>query len=445
MKSSTTLAVIAALAMAPSVGAAQQAPPTRRLGPTTVASTQILSQIATVRQLPDGRLLVNDVGRRQLVLFDTSLATMTVVADSTTGAANSYGPQRGGLIPYRDSTLLVDAGSASLLVIGPDAKIARVMSAPRSSDAMFLTNPTNGVPGIDPKGRLVYRGIARMQMPAIASNGAFTPPTPPDSAPILRVDLATRKLDTAVWVKLPKTNLNISTMPNGGMMMTSIMNPMPTIDEWALLPDGAIAVIRGRDYHVDWVNPDGTMTSSPKIPYDWQRLTDDDKVAVIDSAKKAIEAARATAMAAAGASSDQKMRMEAGTAGAAAAGGARMQINIGGAGADGGPIMMGGGRGGLGPQIELVSPSELPDYRPAFRPGAARPDLDGNVWIQTTQATGKDPAAGFIYDVINRRGELVDRVQVPAGRTVVGFGPGGTVYLSVRDGVGMRVERARLH
>src|SRR5204863_1103164 len=77
-------------------------------------------------------------------------------------------------------------------------------------------------------------------------------------------------------------------------MMSSITNPMPTVDDWAVLSDGSVALIRGRDYHIDWKRPDGSVASSPKISYDWQRLSDDDKVAVIDSAKKAIEAMRAT-------------------------------------------------------------------------------------------------------------------------------------------------------
>jgi hypothetical protein len=53
------------------------------------------------------------------------------------------------------------------------------------------------------------------------------------------------------------------------------------------------------------------------------------------------------------------------------------------------------------------------------------------------------PTAGLIYDIVNSKGELVERVQLPAGRTIVGFGPGGVVYLAVREGRGMVLERAR--
>jgi hypothetical protein len=50
---------------------------------------------------------------------------------------------------------------------------------------------------------------------------------------------------------------------------------------------------------------------------------------------------------------------------------------------------------------------------------------------------------GTIYDVVDRKGELVDRVQLPAGRTLMGFGPGGVVYLTLRDAGATRIEEVR--
>ena len=72
---------------------------------------------------------------------------------------------------------------------------------------------------------------------------------------------------------------------------------MPLVDDWAVLSDGSVAIVRGRDYHIDWINADGSTTTSAKLPFDWQRLTDEDKAAVIDSAKKAFDAAAASAAA----------------------------------------------------------------------------------------------------------------------------------------------------
>ena len=88
----------------------------------------------------------------------------------------------------------------------------------------------------------------------------------------------------------------------------------------------------------------------------------------------------------------------------------------------------------------MIPATDLPDYKPAFLPGSTRVDAEGNLWIRTTQNVDARP----VYNVINRKGELVDRVQIPANRILVGFGPGGIVYLAVRDGAIARLERARI-
>ena len=41
------------------------------------------------------------------------------------------------------------------------------------------------------------------------------------------------------------------------------------------------------------------------------------------------------------------------------------------------------------------------------------------------------------------RSELIDKVELPAGRTLIGFGPGGIVYLLARDAGATRIEQAR--
>ena len=60
-----------------------------------------------------------------------------------------------------------------------------------------------------------------------------------------------------------------------------------------------------------------------------------------------------------------------------------------------------------------------------------RADADGHLWVRTIPT--KAIPGGPVYDVINLKGELIDRVQVPKDRTIVGFGAGGVVYLAARD------------
>jgi hypothetical protein len=441
MKKIVLLSLIAAAPLA------AQAPAIRLIAAPDAQSRALFGMVPAVRQLPGGKLLVNDVSKRQLTLLDQALGSPVVVADSAAGMANSYGTRPGGLIAYfADSSLFVDPAGLSMFVLDPAGKIARVASVPRSQDAGSIGNNLTGNPGLDAKGRLVYRGgmtfvrnTTTQARPAAGNGpGGFALPDFPDSVALVRVDLASRKVDTAAYFKIPKTKMRME-QTERGMTGMSEQNPLPLVDDWAVLANGSVAIVRGQDYHVDFINADGTITSGSKIPYEWQRLSDDDKVAVIDSAKKALEAARAAGPNAQGGG-------VAGLFGPGGDGGApRMVINMsaGGAGDGGGGMAQRVMANGMGASplgaIQFVSPSELPDYRPVFTTGSAKGDADGNLWVRTTAARVGTP--GQIYDVINGRGELIDRIQIPAGRQVIGFGKGGVVYLLARDPSGSWIER----
>jgi hypothetical protein len=434
------------LAILPGALAAQSAPAIRLINAADASTKPVFGLVTAVRQLPNGSLLVNDVLKRQLTMLDASLANPVLVADSVPGGANSYGTRPGGLIPYlADSTLFVDPAGLSMFVLDGKGAIARVASVPRSQDAPAFTQ---GAPALDARGRIVYsggRGGMRINASSRPNNGAANNgpmiafPEQPDTMAIVRIDPASRKLDTAGFYKIPKTKVNMTNV-DGRMSITTEINPMPIIDDWAVLSDGSIAIVRGRDYHVDWINADGSTTATPKLPFDWQRLSDEDKIAVIDSTKAAMERTRA----AMGNMSPEKAMVE-GMRGGAAAGGAPVMI-MSFSTSDGG----GGGRGATasagagGPQIQFVNPSELPDYRPPFVGGAARGDLDGNLWVRTTATRAGAVAAGPIYDVINRKGEVTDRIQLPAGRSIIGFGKGGVVYMVARDEKGTWIEKTRV-
>jgi hypothetical protein len=243
--------------------------------------------------------------------------------------------------------------------------------------------------------------------------------------------------------------MSVTQTASGGIMMSSKQNPIPTVDDWALLSDGTIAIVKGADYSINWVDPDGSKRTTGKVPYEWQRLDEDGKTALLDSARKAMEEARERAqaqmaaggnpMSMAGAGAEVTTRVVVG-----GGGGGAPPARSGGAPADG----RGGAPGGPGgmrlelPPINLVNADELPDYRPAFTAGSARGDLDGNLWVRTTSPVGN---AGPIYFVINKKGEVIDRVQLPEGRQLAGFGKNGDVFLAVRDAEGnVRVERAKI-
>ena len=110
------------------------------------------------------------------------------------------------------------------------------------------------------------------------------------------------------------------------------------------------------------------------------------------------------------------------------------------------PVMVAGGAVPPPPvmrRVNVVDPSELPDYRPPLPTGgAARADADGNLWVRTIQV--KPIPGGLVYDIIDPAGQMVSRLQLPPGYTIVGFGKGRVVYLSTRDQTGIHLARVRL-
>jgi hypothetical protein len=223
------------------------------------------------------------------------------------------------------------------------------------------------------------------------------------------------------------------------------IDPLKMVDEWSVLSDGSVAFVRGQDYHIDWICADGTTTSTPKLPFDWKRLTDEDKHRLVDSTR----AAQAALLASDKFESEITMMIRGQSDGVAGAGEGR------GTGKGGGRGEGGGGRGDEGgdlsqngrgylPPADVIPLDQIADYYPPIRVGATIPDLDGNLWIlPTTSAQSKK--GELIYDVVNAKGELSRRVRIPLGRLVAGFGKGGVVYLTSGDrATGFFLERTRL-
>lgn len=361
--------------------------PVRSVAAPVLTDSGVLRSVTDVRPLTRGRVLVNDATAHRVLLLDPDLRQYTVVAANNGDATTRYGSALGRLIPFLgDSTVLLDREAVGLIIIDPDGKVVRTIAALAANDFIYLSDPFLGAPGFDKQGRLVYRGIrppTRSTVP-LANSGPDTArvSTLPDSAPILRVDLRARLADTVAMVRIPLRKTISLRVPNVGILGADVYNPMPSTDEWALLPDGTIAIVRGHDYHIDWISPSGKVTPTAKMPFDWKRFTLEDKTRMLDSIKRAVADAR---------SKEPTPSLT--------------------------PFL-------------TVSPKELPDYFPPVRQGQVRADLDGNVWIlPATSSLAADPTVGNVYDVVNRRGEVFQRVRLPLGYALVGFGANGTIYL----------------
>jgi hypothetical protein len=418
---------------------AQKQIPIRTLGQVEATSIERVGFVSGVHELSDGTVIVNDAGKRRLIAFDRTLGVARILADTGAGSKLQYGGRSTGIIPYAgDSTLLVDAVGRAFLVIDGKGNVGRVMSAPRPNDVTSMTNAGLGAPGFDRQGRLIYRTMLMPAFKAPVVGKPYTPPSMPDSAPLLRADFDKRTADTIAWLRTAVMKVNSTPLSTGGVVLTPIFSPISVVDDWTVLPDGSVAILRGADYHLDWVDPAGARSSSPKMPFDWKRLSDEDKAAIIDSTRKLLER--------------QQQRPGSGNASITAGPGGHA-----GAGIPTGHSMtimpIGGDDGGPQPKMttppvsqiaQLVEPSELPDYYPSvLQAGEMRADLDGRVWI--LPSTSSQAGRGLLYDVVDRRGELVERIRLPEGRALEGFGANGVVYLTSHGPDGTRLERARIN
>jgi hypothetical protein len=359
-----------------------------------------LSNIADVRQLPNGRVLVNDRTRREVVVLGPSLQRVSVLIGSGAAAISRYGMATRLLAYGADSTVFVDPEARSLVVIGPAATSARITAPPDARDVLRMSTLSYGTAGFDPDGRLIYQGASKRPRRA-DPNAPSADPTKavvskgPVTGPIVHANFETRRIDTLAWLRLPFEET--VAIRNATL---AAYNPLPVSDDWTLLPDGTVAIVRAHDYHIDWIAPDGSMKSTAKMPFDWRSISPEEKEHIRDSLRSQYDAEIAKLPPQ---PKDQPF-----------------------------------------PPFTMVEASDLPDFYPPIRPGQVSADPDGNVWILPT--TTRLPSDGLLYDVVNRQGQLFERVRLPAGRLLAGFGPSGAIFLrNVVDRSDERLERVTVN
>ena len=419
------------------VAAAGQSPPKRPGGipivtvsPALARTTETLGAVLGVRELSDGRLLVNDAGRRQIKIFGPSLATASLALDSAAGTSTSYGPCPGQIVRYLgDSTLFTTGFMESVLVLDGNGQVAHALATPTWEDGV-VPFPTQFPPPrvMDDKGRLLTLGGFQVRMNPLTHMGEVA-----DSAPVLRADLESRKVDIVGAMRTSSGRNRNDPPEDGKRVVTTIIQPVPTEDSWTVLSDGTIAFVRARDYHVDWILPDGTKQSTDKLPFDWKRLTDEEKQKLADSAKVVWDSLMVirNKRAAAPPPTDR-----------GDAPGAEAQQGRG--RSSGGASEPGSSQGGSVQHMISVPLSEIPDYYPPIHRNAAMADLDGNLWVLTT-TTAQSLRGELVYDVLNPKRGLFERVRMPVGRSVAGFGKGGVLYLQAGDRTkGFYLERVKL-
>jgi hypothetical protein len=161
-------------------------------------------------------------------------------------------------------------------------------------------------------------------------------------------------------------------------------------DAWAVFPDGRIAIVRGASYTVEYIGPDGKRTGPSRIAYDRVRVTEADRKAEMDEARRQAEEQGAAA----------RRMMPAG-------------INM---------------------QFELLPPASWPEYYPPVSALGALAAPDGSLWVKRAVPTrvGREQ-----WDVINPAGQLVARWRLPAKTMLMALGT-GVVYAVRTDADDLR-------
>jgi hypothetical protein len=320
--------------------------------------------------------------------------------------------------------------SRDVLVLDRNGSVARALATPmyQDGDIPFAVRfpPARAT---DNKGRLLAEGGFRVR------SGPDGLAVIADSTLVYRADLETRKVDVVGTRHSSSGNRNRNDPPeNGNRVVTTIVQPVPTEDSWSVLSDGTIAFVRGRDYHVDWIYPDGTKGSTDKLPFDWKRLTDEDKQHLIDSARVVRDSMVAIR--------NKRVNTPPPDRGGDGNSGGDAPSRTGRSG--GGAADPAAGQQGSIQKIAFVPLSEIPDYYPPIHPNAAMADLDGNLWILPT-TSAQSQHGELVYDVVNPKRGLFQRVRMPLGRSIAGFGKGGVVYLQSGDRTnGFYIERTKI-
>ncbi|HSE27941.1 MAG TPA: hypothetical protein VLA95_06890, partial [Gemmatimonadales bacterium] len=271
-----------------------------------------------------------------------------------------------------------DPNNQRYLVVGPDAKPAGTFAL---GDATGLRAVGRRVKGVDVQGRLYYQGSS---VPALNGNDGL-PREALDSVPIVRWDRKSGRHDTLGMIKGPEMQLGGSSRGDRRVVMFR-QQPLTASDDWAVAPDGRVAVARSGTYGLDWI-ANGKRTAGGAVAYTPIRVTKADKEEWEQLARS------------------------------------------------GRPMMRAVGGGGRLPPPPVPDADEMewPEVKPAFTGSAAMVTPEGEAWVRRTVPAGEQRPH---YDVFDAQGKLVAKAVLPAGTRLVGFGK-GALYLVRTDEDGL--------
>ncbi len=346
------------------------------LGPVQAALEHEFAVIQTVRELPDGRVLVADPLGQTLLVVDMEAGTTAPIGRVGEGPEEYRQPDAVWPLPG-DRSLLVDLGNGRLTEMGADLSFGDTRPYMLGSFQMGAPIMLAIPQGVDGRGGIFFQGFGMTAGGAVA-----------DSSQVLRYDLETEAVDTVASVKLTDRTRRTSGGPNNQNVSISPI-PLSPADSWGVAADGRVVVARSvagsGEFWVEWFTPGGEVTRGPAYPY-----------APVDIGRAEMEEWR--------------------DAQAETGGGMTIQVT-----GVNGRMDMRAGRGGA-PGNDDLDGYEWPDSKPAFQ-GRIAVDPTGRAWVRRHAAAGDAP----VYDLFDGSGTRTATIELPMERRVVAFGD-GVVY-----------------
>ncbi len=373
----TALPLVGLLALH-GIGLAAQDLPIRDFPAATKEIDDPFSLILAAREIRPSQVLVSDGEEGQVFLVTFPAGSKAPLGRKGAGPGEYTLPA--GL--YRvagDTTWILDGqgAAARIVAFGPDLK-----PGPTFTIQLFDQSDTTIIQGLmfsDTRGRL-YSTAMKFRM---SGTGAIIP----DSMDLVWFDpRATNPQRTLIGrVRTPSTGKQDIQNQGGHIKVTTPYPGLIAADAWVAWPDGRIAMVRGANYQVEFVLPNGAKPAPTKIPYEHYKVTEEDKKAELDAVRK--QTAQQMAMV-------RKM----------------MPPNV--------TI-----------DIEVSAPPSWPAEYPPVATLGALPAPNGDLWVKRSVPVklGRER-----WDVIDRSGKLIARWRLPPKTALVATGA-GAVYLARID------------
>lgn len=350
------------------------AQPVRRLSSPAAVFDEPLSSISGVRELRDGRVIVSDARDRSLQLIDFRDGSATGIGREGSGPGEWRVPSRLHAMPG-DSTLMEDFANGRYFVIGPDGKPAATFQLAAGSPAAFGT-----LLGVDTRGRLIIERplLAEREGPGVGSTGVSF---------VLRYDRSSARVDTVGRLsKVAGEFSGVSQLP-GGMLRAFTNRPLAALDLAGAATDGRVVILRHSPYRLEWVSATDVRGEGPAAEGPRVRVTQAEKEAFA------------------------RGQVRPGT----------IVVRDGAAGGSGGAVARPSAADiDAAAMASLTNPDMTwPDWKPPFLSGALFAAPEGRMWVLRTRAHDDRVP---VFDVFDASGRVVERVALPAGTRIAGFG-----------------------